>query len=73
MVPERNIIKITADSQLLDALKKMDENGIAQMPVIEAGNYNGILSRDSIIKFMLELHRIGHWKNIKTLRFLTSQ
>ena len=60
MVPERNIIKITADSQLLDALKKMDENGIAQMPVIEAGNYNGILSRDSIIKFMLELHRIGH-------------
>ena len=60
MVPESNIIKINAGSQLLDALKLMDENGIAQMPVVEEGNYTGILSRDSIIKFMLELHRIGH-------------
>jgi len=60
MVPESDIIKINAESQLLDALKLMDENGIAQIPVIEEGNYTGILSRDSIIKFMLELHRIGH-------------
>jgi Zn-dependent protease len=60
MVPESNIIKINAGSQLLDALRLMDENGIAQMPVVEEGNYTGILSRDSIIKFMLELHRIGH-------------
>ncbi|MEJ2242822.1 MAG: CBS domain-containing protein [Candidatus Bathyarchaeota archaeon] len=60
MIPEGNIIKISADSQLLDALKKMDENGIAQLPVVENENYTGILSRDSIIKFMLELHKIGH-------------
>ena len=60
MIPEGNIINVNSDSQLLDALKKMDEKGIAQLPVLENGTYAGILSRDSIIKFMLQLHRIGH-------------
>ena len=60
MISEQNIIKVKSNSQLLDALKTMDENGIAQLPVIEDEKYIGILSRDSIVKFMLELHRMGH-------------
>lgn len=60
MIPETNIIKINADAQLLNALKLMDENGIAQLPVTEGETYVGILSRDTVIKFMFELHRIGH-------------
>ena len=60
MVPIQNIVKVNPDSQLLDALKTMNENDMAEIPVIEGGNYIGILSRDSIVKFMLELHKLGH-------------
>ena len=60
MIGEKNIIKVTANSQLLDALKTMDENGVAQLPVVEDDEYVGVLSRDSVIRYMLELHRIGH-------------
>lgn len=60
MVPIQNVAKVNSNSQLLDALKTMDENDIAEIPVIENGNYIGILNRDSIIKFMLELHKLGH-------------
>ena len=60
MIPIQNVIKINSNSQLLDALKIMDENDMAEMPVIEDGNYIGILNRDGIIKFMLELHKLGH-------------
>jgi Zn-dependent protease/CBS domain-containing protein len=60
MVPIQNVIKLNSNSQLLDALKIMDENDMAEIPVNEDGNYIGILNRDSIIKFMLELHKLGH-------------
>jgi hypothetical protein len=38
----------------------MDENDMPEIPVTEDGNYIGILNRESIIKFMLELHKLGH-------------
>ena len=60
MISEQNIIRVNSNSQLLDALKTMDENDIRQMPVFEDGNYIGMLSRDSVIKFIFGLHSIGH-------------
>jgi Zn-dependent protease len=60
MIPGQNVIKLNSNSQLLDALKIMDEKDMAEVPVIEDSNYIGILTRDSIIKFMLELHKLGH-------------
>jgi len=60
MIPVQNVMKVNSNSLLLDALKIMDENDMAEIPVTEDGNYIGILNRDSIIKFMLELHRMGH-------------
>lgn len=60
MIPVQNVTKINSNSLLLDALKIMDENDMVELPVIEDGNYIGILNRDGIIKFMLELHRMGH-------------
>jgi Zn-dependent protease len=60
MIPVQNVIKVTSNSPLLDALKNIDENDMVEMPVIEDGNYIGILNRDGIIKFMLELHKLGH-------------
>ncbi|MCW8823143.1 MAG: CBS domain-containing protein, partial [Ignavibacteriaceae bacterium] len=60
MIPVQNVMKVNSNSPLLDALKTMDENDMVEMPVIEEGNYIGILNREGIIKFMLELHRIGH-------------
>jgi len=60
MIPIQSVVKVNSDSQLLDALKAMGENNIVELPVTENGNYIGILSRDSIIKFMLELHKLGH-------------
>lgn len=60
MVPVQNVMKVNSDSQLLDALKIMDENDMEELPVIENGNYIGILNRESIIRFMLELHKQGY-------------
>ena len=41
-------------------IKILDENDIVELPVTEDGNYIGILNRDGVIKFMLELHKLGH-------------
>lgn len=60
MIPLKEIIKINSEEPLLDALKKLDQNNVAEIPVIENGNYIGILNRSSIVQFMIELHKLGH-------------
>jgi CBS domain-containing protein len=51
---------VNSNSLLLDALKIMDKNDMVELPVTKDGNYIGILNRDGIIKFMLDLHKLGH-------------
>jgi Zn-dependent protease len=60
MIPIQNVKCVNSNSLLLDALKILDENDIVELPVTKDGNYIGILNRDGIIKFMLELHKQGH-------------
>jgi len=59
MIPFSDIKKVTADYPLLEALKKMDKDGVNQMPVFENDELTGILSRDSIITYFKTLHEAG--------------
>lgn len=59
MIPFSDIKKVTADYPLLEALKKMDKDGVNQMPVFENDELTGILSRDSIITYFKTLHEVG--------------
>jgi len=60
MIPLQDMDKVNSEAPLLDALKKIDENDIKEMPVIENGEFVGILNHDSILKFIFGLHRLGH-------------
>ena len=60
MMPVKDIVKLNSNTSLIDALKTIIENDIIGIPVIENGNYIGILSRDSLTKFILRLHNLGH-------------
>lgn len=59
MIPFSDIKKVTTDYPLLEALKKMDKDGVNQMPVFENDELVGILSRDSIITFLRTLHEVS--------------
>jgi Zn-dependent protease/CBS domain-containing protein len=60
MIPLQDLIKVNSDAPLLDALKTIDANDIKEIPVTENGNFIGILNHDSIVKFIFELHKLGH-------------
>ncbi len=59
MIPERELQKVTPDTSLWDALRKMDENGVNQMPVEDNGIVVGILTRESIITFLRNQQEFG--------------
>ena len=60
MISLTDITKINSEEPLLDALKKLDENNLVEMPVLENDKCIGILNRSSITQFMIELHKLGH-------------
>jgi Zn-dependent protease len=57
MIPNIETEKVAADSPMWDALKKMDKDGVNQLPVTEDGEIIGIIDRESILTFIGSLHQ----------------
>jgi len=56
MMSISEIKKLYADQPILDALKEMDKDGVNQLPVYDNNNLIGILSRESVITYLRQLH-----------------
>ncbi|MDE1932919.1 site-2 protease family protein [Bradyrhizobium sp.] len=55
-----NELKCTApETELWSALQNMDKAGVNQMPVVQAGQVVGMLSRDDAITFLRSLQELG--------------
>ena len=52
MVPRSELVTTTPDSTLLDAMKRMEEAGVNQLPVVEDGRVAGVLSREQLLRVL---------------------
>jgi Zn-dependent protease len=55
MVPTEKMNSVRPDEEIVDALAKMDLEGVNQVPVMVEGQVSGVLSRESIINFLRSL------------------
>jgi Zn-dependent protease len=59
MIPASELIKADSNENLWSALRKMDKDGVNQLPVFEDGEFKGILTRDSLLTFFKNIHELG--------------
>ena len=59
MIPFADLITVDVNSNLWDTLLMMDKDGVNQIPVVNDGNIVGILSRDSLLTFMRNIHELN--------------
>jgi Zn-dependent protease/CBS domain-containing protein len=59
MIPEPKVKTVDAKLPLWDAIMKMDQDGVNQMPVLQDGKIVGILSRESTITFLRTLQELN--------------
>ncbi len=59
MLPFHDLKCTEPDTELWSALENMDRVGVNQMPVVEAGQVVGMLSRDDAITFLRSLQELG--------------
>lgn len=52
MVPWERLVKVGPDTDLLEALRKMDEGDVAQMPVVQDDSFIGMLTREQILRYL---------------------
>lgn len=52
MVPWRQVVTVTPDTQLLDALQRLSELNLNQVPVVQGDQIVGVLSREMIIRYI---------------------
>jgi Zn-dependent protease len=57
MIPVDRMQSIQADTQIVDALAKMDLDNLNQVPVMAGGQVAGVLSRDNIMNFLRSLQK----------------
>jgi Zn-dependent protease/CBS domain-containing protein len=59
MLPWEKLIRVQPEMELLEALQKMDDSNVAQVPVVKGDNLMGILSREQIFHYIRLLGEIG--------------
>jgi Zn-dependent protease len=59
MLPWENLIRVQPEMELLDALQKMDDSNVAQVPVVKDHQLVGVLSREQILHYMRLRGEIG--------------
>ena len=59
MVPIENTVQATPNTELLTALRSMDESNIAQLPVVEDGQFVGLLTRDRVLHYVRTRAQLG--------------
>ena len=55
MIQAGNMQWVRPDSELWDALERMDQNGVNQLPVIQDDQIAGLLTRENVISFLRTL------------------
>jgi predicted transcriptional regulator len=59
MVPLDRLVQVSPEMKVLEALQKMDDANVAQVPVMEAGRMVGLLTREQILRYVRLLGEIG--------------
>jgi Zn-dependent protease/predicted transcriptional regulator len=59
MIPLDQMKRIRPDAEMTSALKEMDRDGVNQLPVMDGGHLEGLLSRDDVISFLRTLTELG--------------
>jgi predicted transcriptional regulator len=52
MVPWERLVRVAPDSELLAALRTMDDSNVNQVPVLERGEMVGLLSREQLLRYL---------------------
>ena len=59
MIPVSQLKQISLDTELWDAIEDMDLDGVNQLPVLEAGQIQGVLTREDVISYLRKLQVPG--------------
>lgn len=59
MVPFDQLVHVHADTELIDALRMMDDADVAQLPVVEDGDVVGVLSREQVLHYIRVRAELG--------------
>ena len=59
MTPFSNLSKVEADSELLSALKAMEESNISQVPVVQYNRPIGLISKDQVLHYLQLRTQLG--------------
>jgi CBS domain-containing protein len=52
MTPAEELVTVTPDEQAVEALHKLQQRDVRQLPVIEDGSLAGLLRRQDVIKYL---------------------
>ena len=59
MVPWNRLVQVNPKMELLDVLDLMDDSDVAQLPVVEANQLVGMLTRDQVLHYVRTRGEIG--------------
>jgi Zn-dependent protease len=59
MLPWEKLIRVNPEMELMEALQKMDDSNVAQVPVVTNGHLVGMLSREQILHYIRLRGEIG--------------
>jgi Zn-dependent protease/CBS domain-containing protein len=59
MIPVSQMKQIGLDTELWDAIEEMDRDGVNQLPVMAAGQIQGMLTREDVISYLRKLPATG--------------
>lgn len=59
MLPWEKLVQVHPEMELLEALQKMDDNNVAQVPVTRDNHLAGMLSRDQVLHYIRLRGEIG--------------
>ncbi|MCL4560959.1 MAG: site-2 protease family protein [Chloroflexi bacterium] len=58
IIPTEQVKQVQLDTGLWDAIQEMDRDGVNQLPVLDGGQIQGILSREDVISYLRKLEEL---------------
>lgn len=55
MIPLSDLVTVQPRSELYDTIQEMTQDGYNQLPVVEAGQIQGMLTREDVITYLQKL------------------
>jgi predicted transcriptional regulator len=59
MVPWDRLVRVSPDTELITALRIMDDANVAQVPVLEGNQLLGVLLREQILHYIRARAELG--------------